>query len=129
MLRRRQSFCGRLFIDGTDGFDRRPEGRIGRIHQSLCQQRHDLGAGRQRIAQRQFDGIADPALAFRVQHIHRQSPVRGTGGGLQCQQPHLRTIAMGDDQLMALRGEFRQNPRRQADVMLLGAGGERLAPP
>lgn len=58
------------------------------------------------VAQRLFDQIANHAFGFGVKQIQRIAGAQRLG--LQCQQPYLRSIAMGHDQRVPKASEYRK---------------------
>ncbi|OCX98293.1 MAG: hypothetical protein BCV62_20815 [Pseudomonas sp. K35] len=89
------------FIHGSDEFGRVIERWVMLIHHDLCQQRSYWSVVIQRILQLLFDDVANHAFGFSPQHIQRIGLVRFVGSALQSQKPHLRAVAMGNDQIMA----------------------------
>nr|WP_286839188.1 hypothetical protein [Acidiphilium sp. 34-64-41] len=127
VMRRRDQARGRFVQHRADRLGRRGKSRIIPSDDNLGQQGCHLGANRQRVAQFALDRKADPAFAFRIQHIQRQRRLSRPGRRLQREQPNLRTVAVRQDQLMAGRDQCCERARRTPQRIQLIGGGQWLA--
>ena len=91
-----------LAVDRTDRLAGLGKGRIRAVDLDLREQGRNLPA-RQLIAQRLLDQIADHSFAFGAQDIERIRAHVLVGRRLQGQQSDLRTVAVGDDDLVPSR--------------------------
>ena len=74
-----------------------------------------------------LDHIPDHALGFRAQDIQRVGLIRLVGRALQGQQPDLRTVAMGDHQVVAGTDNACQRKRGGFHVAALDLGRQRFS--
>ena len=115
-------------VAGPDELRRVGERRVLRIDRDHGEQGHDRPVRGQNAPQFLLDQVADHALGSGVQDVQRVR-LRSRGGlGLQGQQPHLRPVAVHDDEAV-LRGQRRERLRRDPDVAPLYLGGHRVRPP
>ncbi len=117
----------RLVVDGADELGRIGESRVVRVDLDHREDRRKRPLDRQQVADLLLDEVADHALGLGAEDVKRiglNVPVRGT---LEREQPDLRTVAMGNDELV-LAGDPRERGRRNPDIGPLMPGGHRLAP-
>ena len=118
----------RFVVNGADELGRVLERRIAGIDLDHGQQGRERPLEREQVAQLLLDHVADHALGLGPEHVERVGLDLGVGGLLQRQQPHLRPIAMADDELMLL-GDRGQRLARDAHVLALVLGSHRLPAP
>ncbi len=112
---------------GTDGLRRILEGRIVRVDLHLgedSRERHVLG---QYVAQLLLDHVTDHPFGFGAENVQRVRLDSRERGRLEGEQPHLRSVAVSDDEAVVAR-QRGQRPGRHLDVRALVLFGERLPP-
>lgn len=117
-----------FLIDGADELRGVLEARIGGIDLHHGQQRGQRLLERQEIAEFLFQHVTDHALGLGAENIERIGFLGFVGRPLQRKQPHLRPVAVGDDDLMFGR-QWRDRLSRDARVPSLGIGGHGFPAP
>ena len=92
-----------LGVDRADGLGRVAECRVFRVDLDHRQQRGQGLFERQQVAKFLFDDVTDHRLGLGAEHVERIRRHRVIRGVLQGQQPDLRAVAVGDDDLVARR--------------------------
>ena len=121
----RETLGGLPVIDRPDRLGRVAERGVVAVHLDHRQQRGERLLERQQVAQLLLDDVADHRLGLRAEHVEGVGRDVVVRRGLQRQQPHLRTVAVRDDDLVA-RGHGGDALGRDPDVGPLVLRGHRL---
>ena len=89
-----------LVVDRADGLARILEGRVVDVDLDHRQQRRQRLVEGHQVAQLLLDEVADHALRLRAQDVERVGRHLRVGRALERQQADLRSVAVGDDQLV-----------------------------
>jgi hypothetical protein len=116
-------------VDRADRLRRVVERRIVEVHLDHGEQRRERMLRGQQVAELLLDEVADQPLGLRAEHVEgvRVDP-RRVGGRLHREHPDLRTVAVGDDELV-LERDGGERLAGVADVAALDLDGHRLPAP
>ena len=122
----RQALGGGPVVDGPDGLAGVLERRVVDVHLDHRQERRQGLLEGHEVAQLLLHEVADHALRLGTQDVQRVRRDLRVGGALEGQQPDLRPVAVGDDQLV-LDGEGCQLRAGDPHVLALVLAAHGLA--
>ena len=110
-----------LVVDRADELGRVLERGIVRVDLDHRQERRERPLDRQQVAQLLLDHVADHPLGLGAEDVERVRLDGRVRGALEGQQPDLRAVAVGDDELVARPRSARAATAAVADVRRAGS--------
>jgi hypothetical protein len=117
-----------LRVDRPDRLRRIGEGGVVGVDLHQREKRRETLLERQLVPELLLDQVADHPLRLGSEQVERVRVDLGVGGALQREEPDLRPVAVGDDELVVER-KGRERLARDARVRALVLRRQRLAAP
>ena len=114
-------------VHRADRLRRVTEARVERVHNGLGEQRCDVPA-RQHVGKLALEEVTDHSFALGSEQIERVAANVAVRLRLECQEPNLRTVAVGDDEAMIM-SDAGEHGSRELRVLFRDLGLERLTAP
>ena len=92
--------CHGVLIDRADELLRAPEGRVRVVDDHLREQRGDGAAALEAVHELLIEQVADHPFGLGAEDVERVRLGRGVGLALEGEQPDLRSVAVGDDDVV-----------------------------